>query len=154
MSYFLPTIIYRHRKENLKKCSLKGLENHPDLNFFTYPIHNPEISDNYLLLDIDGEELSKKDIGSPLFLIDGTWRHAEKMKKRVSHLKKRSIPKGFITAYPRKQEDCMDPSRGLASVEALYIAHRILYKNDFSLLNYYYWKDLFLEKNHLLLNNL
>ena len=37
-------------------------------------------------------------------------------------------------------------SAGLASVEALYLARKLLGDDDLSLLNGYYWKDAFLEK--------
>ena len=52
MAPFLPTIILRHRKENLKKCSLRGLETHKDLKFYTYPQHMPENLTGYVMLHL------------------------------------------------------------------------------------------------------
>jgi len=153
MFEFPPTIILRHRRENLKKCSLKGLEKREDLLFFTYPRDPlPDIS-HYILLHIDAPPLSKNDQQSGLFLIDGTWRLAEKMKGQIPPhmtLVLRSIPLTFKTAYPRRQDDCVFPDRGLASVEALFIAYYLMGRNTEGLLDHYFWKKEFLEKNALL----
>jgi len=151
----LSTIILRHRKENRKKCSLRGLELRKELLFFSYPQDNlPEINvDSYLLLDLEGPVLSEKDSQKGLFLIDGTWRYARKMKEQIIKklpFKTRSLPKNFITVYPRKQTKCLDPIRGLASVEALFLAHLITKKTICGLLDHYYWKQEFLKKNRLL----
>jgi pre-rRNA-processing protein TSR3 len=150
MSLFPPTVILRHRKENLKKCSLRGLETRSDCLFFTYPKETlPDLS-RYLLLTLDAPPLTKKDALHGLFLIDGTWRHAQTMFSQLPtpHLfSSRSLPNHFQTAYPRRQDDCLDPKRGLASIEALYIAYQILGRPTDGLLDHYHWKDLFLLKN-------
>lgn len=120
------------------------------MRFFTYPKSIPPISSEYVILSLDGEPLSEKD--RSLLLLDGTWRLAEKMHAQLpEEIPKRRIPKGFKTAYPRRQEDCDEPESGLASVEALYIAYTIMGKDPAGLLDHYYWKDLFLEKNRGLL---
>ncbi|MBI2742566.1 MAG: hypothetical protein HYX48_01450 [Chlamydiales bacterium] len=148
MFTFPPTIILRHRRENLRKCSLRGLESREDLSFFTYPKDSLPIVENYLLLSMDGEALSERDRDLGLLLLDGTWRYAEKMKKSLSFpLIERSIPPGFQTAYPRSQEDCKDPTKGLASVEALYIAYVLMGRDPKGLLDHYYWREKFLELN-------
>lgn len=149
MFYFPPTTILRHRRENLKKCSLRGLEGRKDIHFFTYPKDAlPDLS-GYVVLTFDAPELSQEDAGRGLFLIDGTWKYAEKMAKIVPHerLIPRSLPSSLRTAYPRRQDDCPDPDRGLASVEALYAAYHILGRDTTGLLDHYYWKDRFLELN-------
>lgn len=149
-----PTIIYRHRRENLKKCSLRGLEAREDINFYTYPAHSlPDLS-SYLLLTLDAPLLQKTDDPLGIFLIDGTWKHAQSMYNQLSKPHRfltRSLPQELQTAYPRRQEDCADPSRGLASVEALFAAYVILGRNPDGLLDNYYWKDAFLQKNRFLL---
>lgn len=150
MNFFPPTIILRHKKENLKKCSLRGLESRSDCLFFTYPQDElPDLS-RYILLTIDAPELSLQDADYGIFLLDGTWRYAEKM-ATVLTLKmptiKRSLPSSFKTAYPRKQDDCVDPSRGLSSLEALFVAYKILGRDASGMLDHYYWKEGFLEKN-------
>lgn len=146
---FPPTIILRHRRENLKKCSLKGLEKRADFIFYSYPWKNdlPDVS-NYCVLSLQGPPLTSADASCGLFLIDGTWRYAAKMAESLPKTcEKRSIPSHFLTAYPRRQEDCEDPMRGLASIEALFIAFQILGRDIAGLLDQYYWKEDFLEKN-------
>lgn len=150
MQSFLPTIIIRHRRENLKKCSLRGLEGRPDFRFLTYP--DPILPDlsGYLMLAIDAPPLSVDDGHCGLMIIDATWRYAEKMIKHVdskASLIKRSIPEHFRTAYPRRQDDCPNPERGLASIEAIYIAYRFMGRSVTGLLDGYYWKDDFLTIN-------
>lgn len=147
-----PTIILRHRKENLKKCSLRGLEGREDFQFYTYPKDPIPDLEGYILLDLDAEPLSAEDADKGLFILDGTWRYAEKMYQNtpgLEHLIRRSIPKHYKTVYPRKQEDCPNPSRGLASVEAIYIAYHLMGRETTGILDHYYWKDAFLTINDL-----
>lgn len=157
-----PTCIIRHRRENLKKCSLRGLENKEGFLFFLYPHCAlgkeilPDLS-NYVMLDLEGPELSHSDAQKGLVLVDATWRLAEKMVlniKELAFLPRRSLPKGVKTAYPRRQEDCSDPTAGLASIEALFVANLILQRNTKHLFDFYHWKEDFLEKNALILKNL
>jgi len=150
MGNFPPTIILRHRKENLKKCSLKGLEGRSDMLFFSYPKDAlPDLSP-YLLLALDGPPLTREDCCFGLFLIDATWRYASAMTARISQpLRKRSIPTQYLTAYPRRQTDCPNPTCGLASIEALFLAYQIIGRKTNGLLDYYYWKDEFLRKNSI-----
>lgn len=150
MILYPPTVVLRHHRENLKKCSLRGLETRPDFRFFSYP--NAQLPDltGYILLSLDAPPLNIEDASRGLFILDATWRYAEKMLKyaeKVPGLIPRSIPSHFRTAYPRRQEDCSDPERGLASIEAIYIAYAILERDTSHLLDQYYWKDRFLEKN-------
>lgn len=150
MQSFAPTIIWRHRRENLKKCSLRGLENREDFKFFCYPDEPLPDLHSYLLLSIDGPPLDASDCHSGLLILDATWRYAEKMRKSLlgrAELQQRSIPAHFRTAYPRKQTDCLDPERGLASIEAIYVAYTILGRNTDHLLDNYYWKEQFLALN-------
>lgn len=146
MCSFLPTIILRHRKENLRKCSLSGLETREDLLFFTYPKDKlPDLS-HYILLTLDAPALSEKDSDKGIFLIDGTWKYAEVMFRSLvpSHLfALRSLPDMYATAYPRRQEK----ARGLSSVEALYLAYCITGRAREGLLDFYYWKEAFMNKN-------
>lgn len=151
-----PTLILRHQRENLKKCSLHGLEGRLDFHFLSYPCDElPDIS-QYVLLDLEGAPLSQKDASKGIFLLDATWRYALKMRsfvnrKATAPIQLRSIPSGFRTAYPRYQTDCLDPEAGLASIEALYVAYVMTGRNSEGLLDQYYWKEAFLEKNKLLL---
>lgn len=146
----LPTVVIRHRKENLKKCSLRGLETREDFRFFRYPMQEmPDLS-GYIMLAMEGEELSEADAGAGLLLVDATWRYAAQMCAAIDReiiLPKRTLPKKFRTAYPRTQTECPNPEEGLASVEALYLAFMITGRSTEGLLDHYYWKDQFLHLN-------
>lgn len=150
MQLFPPTVILRHKRENLKKCSLRGLEERSDMRFYTYPTDSlPDLS-TYVLLGMDAPVLSKDECLKGIFLIDATWRYAEVMLKRFKEPYPfiiRSLPSTFQTAYPRRQEDCPDPTKGLASIEALYLAYVILGRDPTGLLDRYHWKDKFLDLN-------
>jgi pre-rRNA-processing protein TSR3 len=152
MQIFPPTIVLRHQRENLKKCSLRGLESRADFKFYTYPKSLlPEIN-NYILLSLEAPPLSLEDKELGLFVLDSTWRYAEKMMHWVEPkgtFIKRSIPSNFRTAYPRRQDDCIDPERGLASIEAIYIAYHLMGRETTGLLDLYHWKDEFLDMNNL-----
>ncbi len=146
MITFPPTIILRHRKENLKKCSLRGLEDRSDLVLYSYPwkVPQPDLS-QYVVLSFDGPLLSEKDAHKGIFLIDGTWRYAEKMFRSLKGpITTRSLPPSVTTAYPRRQDDCLDPHRGLGSVEALYLSYLMLGRNPEGLLDHYHWKEEYL----------
>lgn len=150
MQTFPPTIVLRHQKENLKKCSLRGLESRSDFQFFTYPHAVLPTLKNYLILKVDAPPLTQDDASFGLFIIDSTWRYAERMLKFVEQklpLESRSIPSHFRTAYPRYQTDCPDPERGLASIEAIYIAYYLMGRETTGLLSDYYWKDPFIQLN-------
>lgn len=154
MQSFPPTFILRHQRENLKKCSLRGLEKRADCRFFTYPTSILPDTGGYLLLAMDAPPLQPSDSDKGLFLLDATWRYAERMLKFVESkvvIEKRSIPQGFRTAYPRRQDDCPNPEEGLASIEALYVAYLVMGRNPEGLLDAYHWKEQFLEKNKDLL---
>jgi pre-rRNA-processing protein TSR3 len=147
-----PTLVFRHKKENLKKCSLRGLEKREDFRFYSFPLSNvPEI-DNYILLTLDAPELTENDKDLGLILIDATWKLADDMLKKIPHQGRcipRSLPNYFKTAYPRRQTLCPNPETGLASVEALFLAYNILGHDTTGLLDNYYWKDQFLQINQL-----
>lgn len=147
-------IILRHRKENLKKCSLRGLEGHPNLSFFKYPqdVERLPLLPATILLDVEGDELSPQEAEShPILLLDGTWRYASAMRSAVqrrwsNNLILRKLPR-TVTAYPRYQTACSDPGAGLASVEALYVTFWLGSKPTEGLLQNYYWGHEFLELN-------
>jgi pre-rRNA-processing protein TSR3 len=148
MNTFPPTLIWRHRRENKKKCSLRGLESREQFHFFSYPQQMLPELEGYIVLALDAPELTPADKECGLLILDATWRHAESMLKRVQAMAGpiyRSIPSHYRTAYPRRQEDCEDPNRGLASLEAIYIAYQILGRDTSGLLDNYYWKEPFLN---------
>lgn len=148
-----PTIVFRHRRENLNKCSLRGLEGRPDFVFYPYPIETLPPLDGYIVLALSAPPLTEADAAHGLVILDATWRLAKKMAvciEKAPQLIYRSLPSHFRTAYPRRQEDCPDPSCGLASIEAIYLAYKILGRNTEGLLDHYYWRETFLEKNQVL----
>ncbi len=151
MQPILPTIVIRHKKENLQKCSLRGLESRPDFRFYTYPLSEIPPLNGYILLTLDAPPLSAVDSSHGLLLIDATWRYADKIEQQLqplfAGLVHRSLPGHYRTAYPRRQADCIDPTRGLASIEALYLAYDLLGFDTAGLLDHYYWKRDFLEIN-------
>jgi len=145
--------ILRHRRENLKKCSLRGLEKREEFTFYTYPLMqwNPSLA-KCLLLKVGAPPLSEADASRDLLLLDGTWQLAQKMESQIPFtLEERSLPGGWRSAYPRKQTLCPNPEEGLASIEALFIACLILKKPITHLLDHYHWKDAFFQKNSCLL---
>lgn len=153
MQSFLQTYILRHARENLRKCSLKGLEARSDMRFFTYPKDVLPSLENYVLLVVeDAPLLSTEDAAHGVLLLDSTWHYLDKMLKYISNdqnLQKRTLPGHFRTAYPRRQEGCIDPARGLSSIEALFIAYQILGRESEGLLDRYYWKKDFLKINQI-----
>jgi len=148
------TAIWRHRKENLKKCTLTGLEKRHDLCFFRYPTQMPLSISGYVVLVPDGSLLNAiEDQNRGLLLIDATWRYAEKMRRQLlveQNLVYRRLPSFLRTAYPRCQKGWVDPQRGLASIEALYAAYWILGYPLRGLFNHYYWSQQFLSANPFL----
>ncbi len=139
-----PTVIYRHRRENLAKCSLTPLMGRPDFRFLTYPADPlPDLA-GYIALQVGAPPLTSADKDSGLFLIDATWRLAAVMEKSCPKIEARSLPAHFRTAYPRRQTDCPDPNAGLASIEAIYLAYQILGRPTDGLLDSYYWREAFL----------
>ena len=154
----LQTLILRHRKERLSKCSLRGLEGRPDLRFWTYPLEVSALESELLqrgpvtLLIPGGPTLGRSDDHRPLLLLDGTWKLAARMERYLwqrsgKFLVPRSLPKNWITSYPRCQVHCQDPSQGLASVEALFAALMAIDRNTNGILDGYRWKESFLQRN-------
>lgn len=143
------TTIIRHKRENLKKCSLQPLVGRNDLIFLTYPLRSPlAIREKTIILTMDAPLLSFEDRDHDLLLIDATWILAGDIEKNLApqllSFPRRTLP-SIRTAYPRRQTGCSDPERGLASIEALYIAYQILGRSTEGLLNHYHWKEEFLK---------
>ncbi len=146
MGVFPKTIIVVHPKERRSKCSVEPLRGRDDIAFFTYPEDVMLPSENYVRLGMGGPVLSEADAGSGLFVLDATWRLAEKMERRYNDLPVRTLPP-IITAYPRVSKLNHDPKGGLATVEAVYAALRIMNRSTEDLLDSYHWKQQFLELN-------
>ena len=147
-----PTILVVHRRENRKKCSVEPLRGRDGFVFWTYPDDGPETLDGYVRLGLGGPLLSDADRDHGLLVIDGTWRLAERMEKKYAHLPIRSLPP-CQTAYPRVSKIIDDPSLGLATIEAIYIAYQLLGRDTSGLLDQYHWRDEFLARNARLANS-
>jgi len=141
-----PTIIVRHKKENPRKCSVMPLKGRDGFTFFSYPLQDLPDLTGYIRLAAEGPPLSAQDAAYGLLLLDGSWRAADGMTRTFAHVEPRSLA-GYVTAYPRVSKLGTDPANGLASIEALYIALRILGRPTANLLDHYHWRDEFLALN-------
>ncbi len=143
--------ILRHPDENLAKCSLEPLRGRSDLEFVTAEGGVAVHGTGKILLEVGAPVIGPADAGLPLILLDGNWKHIPKLRARVIGTPLvRSLPP-VPTAYPRRNAEGLDPQEGLASVEALYLAVRLLGKDDRSLLAHYRWRDAFLKSADALL---
>lgn len=160
----IPTLLIRHPKERKAKCTLEPLRRQPGFVFrdanadFTYDATGD------LLLTLDGTDLSAEDrslFASPapgdddldlsrprLILLDSTWRLLPTLENCLTGEPiRRRLPEGKAqTAYPRVSKLEPDPNGGLASIEALYLALKVLGDDRPELLDAYHWKDAFLAQ--------
>lgn len=138
-------LILRHPDENLAKCSLEPLRGRPDLRFVEATTGVTVDGSGHVLLEVGAPVLGPADAGRPLLLLDGNWKHVAWLRRRVTGEPiPRSLP-SVPTAYPRRNADARDPAAGLASVEALYLARRLMGDDDVTLLDRYRWRDAFLR---------
>lgn len=143
---FPPTVIVVHPREKRSKCTVEPLRGRAGFVFWKYPRIDRESLRGYVRLGLGGPELSPADADRGLLVLDGTWRLAEKMEADFCELPVRTLPP-WETAYPRTSKLFDDPLGGLATVEAIYAAHQILGRDVSGLLDEYYWRDEFLERN-------
>jgi len=144
----LPTVIVRDTHENPRKCSVYPLRDRAGLVFLSYPLKERPPLEGYIRLAAEGPELSAADAERGVLLLDASWRWASKMTRDFLDVPPRSLH-GYRTAYPRVSKQGTDPDNGLASVEALYLAHHILGRPLEGLLDHYRWAAEFLELNGL-----
>jgi pre-rRNA-processing protein TSR3 len=141
------TTVIRHPKERIAKCSLRFLHERPDMTFLRA---NPGFTfdaTGFVLLAVDAPPLSPADADHPLLLLDSTWRWLPQLLACVrGEPIRRSIPGNLRTAYPRVSKVFEDPAAGLASIEALYVARRLLGDDDPTLLDGYHWREQFLAQ--------
>lgn len=142
--------------ETPNKCTIAPLAYRSDFRLFHVkgntqlgPLSAP------LLLHPDGQCLTK--LHSPqedslmkgIAAIDCVWRRLDLLLKRIQHPVPTfaRIPDGFETAYPRKSKKNTDPTQGLATIEAIFIASALLGKWDPTLFSEYYFGRKFVEIN-------
>lgn len=145
-SEFPSTIIVVHPRERRSKCSVEPLRGRTGFVFWKFPERGPESLDGYVRLGLSGPPLSVDDAESGLLVLDGTWRRAAEMEPRFAEVPTRTLPP-IATAYPRTSKVYDDPSQGLATIEAIYAAYRILGRSVDGLLSDYYWAEEFLTLN-------
>ena len=139
--------VIRHHKERLSKCSLSPLHDRPEMTFHRATHDFRFDATGFLVLAVGAPVLSADDAGHPLLLLDSSWRYLPRLLARLDGEPiERGLPAGIQTAYPRVSMVFEDPVEGLASVEALYVAKRLLGDDDPSLLDGYHWKDEFLAQ--------
>jgi pre-rRNA-processing protein TSR3 len=141
-----PTVIVRHGNENPRKCSVLPLRGRSDVVFLNYPVKQMPDLTGYVRLAAEGEPLGPADASKGLLLLDGSWRWAAAMTRDFSEVPPRSL-QGWTTAYPRVSKLGTDPSNGLASVEALYVAYHLLDRPTTGLFDHYHWGQEFLRLN-------
>lgn len=141
-----PTIIVVHPREKRSKCTVEPLRGRPDFVFWTFPEKGSEPLDGYVRLGLGGPQLSPADADHGLLVLDGTWRLASRMEPMFADLPVRSLP-DWKTAYPRTSKLFEDPVQGLATIEAVYLAYKLLGRDTTGLLDEYYWADEFLRLN-------
>ncbi len=143
-----PTIIIRSPRENPRKCSVIPLKGKPGFIFHDYPAQKVDALENYIRLAAEGEELTAADASKGILLLDASWRRSGPMNRQFANVPPRVL-RGYQTAYPRRSKQGTDPDNGLASIEALYLAYRVLGRPVEGLLDAYRWRDEFLRLNLL-----
>lgn len=141
-----PIIIVVHPRERRSKCSVEPLRGSPGFRFFTFPDPVTLSLDGYVRLGLGGPVLSHADAGAGLLVLDATWKLAARMEPFYKDIPVRTLPP-LHTAYPRTSKLHKDPSGGLATIEAVYAACRIMDHPVDGILDTYHWKDRFLEIN-------
>ena len=146
----IPVTVIYHPKEKWSKCSLQHLLPRDDITFlkagpnFTFEVGS------FILLHSEAAPLRPTDFGRPLLILDSSWRLLPSLERcLLGKPPRRSLPREAKTVYPRKSKIFSDPVNGLASVEALYLARKILGYDDPTVLDGYTWKSQFLAQRAL-----
>jgi pre-rRNA-processing protein TSR3 len=142
--------------EKANKCTIVPLAHREDFRLLKVgrevlgPLRSP------IFLHPEGECLSQIDLSifksSPvqgIACIDCVWRRLDGLLKRIEGPMptRARIPDGILTAYPRHSIFDTDPSGGLATIEAIFVAACMLGHFDLSLLSEYYFGLEFLKIN-------
>lgn len=146
----LPTVIIMHPKERVAKCTVAWLRGDSRFQFYRGPRRPPDLS-GYVRLAMDGPLLSAADASSGLLVLDGTWKLVDRLAPKVDEVPTRRLPP-LVTAYPRTSKVRVDPSGGLATIEAVYAALWLLQRDVTGLLSRYRWADEFLRLNAVVLH--
>ena len=143
----LDILILRDGRESPAKCSLTPLRGVAGVRFARYDPARRLEAGGRVLLHPDGEELGPADRGRDLLLIDCAWRRVPSLLRTVDGALLPRRLQGFTSVYPRKSKTHSDPARGLASIEALFMATLLLGEPRPELLAKYRWRAAFLAAN-------
>ena len=140
--------------ETPNKCTIAPLSQRSDFSLFRVkgnaplgPLLSP------ILLHPEGECLTslRNSLGpiQGIASIDCVWRRLNvllpRIEGRLPTLAR--IPNGFETAYPRHNKRNLDPTEGLATIEAIFVAAALVGNWDASLLSDYHFGRKFVELN-------
>lgn len=141
--------------ETANKCTIAPLSYRSDFSIRRFPRGMPiPRLQSAVLLHMDGvgmDQMSPDSLGGKsLSAVDCVWRRLDPimnwLEKPLPILAR--IPEGFVTAYPRKSAlPELDPSGGLATIEALFIGAAFMGHWDLSILQEYFFADRFLQLN-------
>jgi pre-rRNA-processing protein TSR3 len=141
VAIWLPTVVVVHPRERRSKCSVRALRNRDGFAFCNFP-RMPYSLEGYVRLGLGAALLGEADAACGLLVLDGTWRHVGPMERTFAHVPVRSLPP-LVTAYPRTSKQFQDPDGGLATIEAIYAAYRVLGRDTAGLLDHYRWAAAF-----------
>ncbi len=140
------------RSETVNKCTILPLSYREDFEIVRFDKGQLMASlTGDLLLHPEGrplQELSRRE-SRRIVAIDCTWKRLRPIVNRIEKPlpELAGIPEGFVTAYPRRNKKNLDPTAGLATIEALFIAAALLGHWDESLLAHYHFGQAFLDLN-------
>jgi pre-rRNA-processing protein TSR3 len=143
----MDVLILRDPRESARKCSLTPLRGMAGVRFLTWKPGRRFDVGRRMLLHPAGSEITARDAGRPLLLVDCAWRRVPTLLASVDgQLEPRRLP-ALATAYPRRSRTFEDPETGLASIEALVAALALLGDPHPELLAGYRWAAEFLARN-------
>lgn len=148
----MPLEIIRRADEPKKKCTAMLLADHPTVRLFHFPHLEGFDPEGKWVLAVDGEPLDEAIRTAPerprgIVVVDTLWVKAPRLLEQLPPMPHRSLPAGWVTAYPRRSKLRDDPSGGLATNEAAYIARLLSGVDDRSVLDGYYFADRFFAEN-------
>jgi pre-rRNA-processing protein TSR3 len=141
-----PTIIVVHPKEKRSKCTVEPLRGREGFRFWKFPVRGDDPLAGYVRVGLGGPQLTPEHRANGLLFLDATWRLADRMSAEFADLPVFSL-EAWESAYPRVSKLFVDPSGGLATIEAIYAAYVQTGRNPAGLLDHYRWGDEFLNRN-------
>jgi pre-rRNA-processing protein TSR3 len=143
------------KTERPNKCSILPLDGRADFRL-TRVVANealPAFSGDCLLhpdgVPFDRMTEEARRAVKTLSFIDCNWLRLPGLVTRIAKPLPTlvAIPPGFVTAYPRRNKQNLDPEAGLATIEAVFIAAAYCGVWDETLLAKFHWAKEFLAAN-------